>query len=64
MKHTEREANARLKAAAPDLLAALKRVAHVPCEQPSGGHCSMLEPYTGTICPWCEARAAIAKAQS
>ena len=38
------------------LIEALTRFAHIPCEMPSGGHCSMLAEYTGKMCAQCEAR--------
>ena len=47
----ERQANARLIASAPDLLAALRRIANEPCDHGPG------------FCPRDHARAAIAKAE-
>ena len=54
----------RIRDAAPDLLAAAQRVAHIPCEREGNIHCSMLPPdSTLKPCPWCAIRAAIAKAE-
>jgi hypothetical protein len=38
---------------------ALRRVAHIPCEQPNGAHCTMIQDYIARMCPWCEVREVI-----
>ena len=58
----ESEANARLVSAAPDLLAALKRLvkeigAHEPCDREDDEEC------TSENCPWAQANDAIAKSE-
>ncbi len=60
-------ANARLIAAAPDLLAALDRLMRalaedIPCECAKDGNPDAIYE-VGEVCPTCEARAAIAKAE-
>lgn len=58
----EQETRRRLLAAAPDMLEALRRVAHIPCEMKGNAHCTMIRK-PGDFCPFCAIRAAIAKAE-
>jgi len=58
----EGEANARLIAAAPEMLDLLTKVAAIPCDTHRGIHCSMVP--TGLIypaCMGCNARALLAR---
>jgi hypothetical protein len=53
-----------LKQQNAELLAALERFAHVPCERHGNIHCTMLPADSGVrFCAPCGARAAIAKAK-
>jgi hypothetical protein len=61
---TASAADARLIAAAPEMLEALERVAHIPCERYDNIHCTMIpKDELLKACPWCQVRAAIAKAK-
>ena len=50
--------------AAPNMLEALERIAHIPCERTGNIHCSMLPKESNVkTCPFCAVREATAKAK-